>query len=378
MQILHVCGSRSFSGLEAYAFQMAHEQLKTGFKVAFMVTKGSRLESECTRVGIETIPFDPYSFLGTMRFWPTLTALFLKNSDLKVLHLHSTQEVFHILGARLFSAALKKRNAKIILQVHIWIKHKRQDPWHGLTYSIVDELWCSSQPARASVLKTLPIPAEKIRIVPYGRNVDQIAREFLSRPDARKALQLPDDSITIGLVARLEENKGVWELLNASLPLIESRKDLHVVVIGGEDKSSNHSLAYKQKIDEWLSSINPESRKKIHMMGMMPESHKYLRAFDLYVLPSYIECFSLALLDAQLAGLPVLGTNTGGTPEVVIEGKTGWLFEPQDVIGLTQKLEEALGQQINWPKYGQAAKDRVQKDYRFSDVMKDITKAYGI
>ncbi len=64
-----------------------------------------------------------------------------------------------------------------------------------------------------------------------------------------------------------------------------------------------------------------------------------MTAADFYVLPSYEECMSLAMLDALILGLPVLGTNSGGTPSVARPGETGWLVPPRDRPALARALD---------------------------------------
>src|ERR1017187_8206867 len=102
MDILHFCPSRSFSGLEQYALQLAVDQAHKGKQVGFVVFPGSEMEKRCRAEGVEPVPFDPYKLAGTVRFWPTLARV-LSSPTLKVVHLHSTQELFHLSGGMLFN-----------------------------------------------------------------------------------------------------------------------------------------------------------------------------------------------------------------------------------------------------------------------------------
>jgi glycosyltransferase involved in cell wall biosynthesis len=108
------------------------------------------------------------------------------------------------------------------------------------------------------------------------------------------------------------------------------------------------------------------------------DSFRYLKAFDLYVLPSHLECFSLSLLDAQLADLPVIGSDSGGTPEVVIPDQTGWLFKPRSISSLREKLKEALVQTDRWAQYGEKARMRVEKEFEQTEIFGKILKNYGM
>lgn len=118
-------------------------------------------------------------------------------------------------------------------------------------------------------------------------------------------------------------------------------------------------------------------KDRIHFKGGIPESYRFLKAFDLYVLSSYLETFSLSLLDAQLAKLPTVGGKSGGTPELIREGETGWLFEPPSVGSLRNAITEALSHSELWASYGEKAKLRVEKDFDQKDIFEKMIEAYG-
>ena len=125
-----------------------------------------------------------------------------------------------------------------------------------------------------------------------------------------------------------------------------------------------------------FEELSEDLRSRIHMPGLIPDSYKYLKAFDLYVLPSYEECFSLSLLDAQLAGLVVVGSQSGGTPEIVREGETGFLFEAENAASLESKLREAFGTQNQWNQFGEQARRRVIKEFDQKNIFDSILKEY--
>ena len=68
----------------------------------------------------------------------------------------------------------------------------------------------------------------------------------------------------------------------------------------------------------------------------------YLATFDVFVLPSRFEAFGLSILEAMLAELPVVASNVGGIPELVVHGDTGLLVPPDDAEALAEAIREAL------------------------------------
>jgi glycosyltransferase involved in cell wall biosynthesis len=378
MQIIHVCPSRSYSGLEQYAFQLALDQNCRGLKVGFAVVPGSLLQKECEVHKIETLDCDPYSPLGIIAFWLKLQKIIKEQKDLRVVHLHSTQEVSHVALPAFIKKLCRSKTPKFILQVHIWINHSKKDLLHKFTYSNIDEVWCSSIQAKKTLLKNLPVSENKYKIVNYGRSIQALENGFLSRTASRKYLKLPEEALILGTVSRIEKSKGVSELINASQPLLEKNKDLHIAIIGGVSPNNPEATEYYQNILIKVAKMPSELHRRIHFLGGVQESYKYLKAFDLYVLPSYEECFSLSLLDAQAARLAVVGSDSGGTPEIVIDNKTGWLFTPGSVESLQVALESALAQKDLWQQFGAAAHQRVLKDFDQKDIFEKIIKKYAL
>jgi glycosyltransferase involved in cell wall biosynthesis len=379
MDILHVCPSRSFSGLEQYAFELATYQRRRGLDVGFVVCPGSPLESECQREGIQTVDFLYDSWRGRWFFWRRVTRILNKEKDLKAIHLHMTDEVANI-SVPIFWRRLRKlwnKRPKIIFQAHIWMSRRKKDFYHRLLYSNIDEVWCSSKPAKAALTKALPSNVEVIKIFNYGRDVKRLKEEILDREDSRKYLKLKSGRTTLGTVSRIEKAKGIRELIDAAKPLLEKDHNLELVIIGGPSPNNPEAEEYFSKIQSEISRLSGDLRDRIILKGPVPESHRFLKAFDLYVLPSYLETFSLALLDAQLAGLPVVGSKSGGTPEVVKEDETGWLFTPESVKSLKEVLSLALSKKDLFEEFGKRAKSRVEKEFNQKEIFEAITKAYS-
>lgn len=365
MRILHFCPSQSYSGLEQYAFELACHQKNQKCDVTFAVFPGSDLEQHCKRVGLKTWGFDSTRPLEVMNF-NALHPNFFKDFD--VIHLHSTQEVQRFFYFRWLQRTQKK--PKIILQIHLWINHHKKNPYHHMTYGVLDEVWCSSTPAKKALVHYLPVKPEKIKIINYGRDIQKIEKSFYTKAIAQEKLGIPKNATVIGTVSRIEKSKGIKELVEAFAEISHSHKDLHLVIIGGS--SPNNDAAEKYFLN--LRSTKPE---RVYFMGVMLESYKYLKVFDLYVLPSYEECFSLSLLDAQLAELPVVGTNSGGTPEIVCKEKTGWLVEPRSTKSLKEGLKLALLQKEQWESFGKSAGARVRAEFNQDEIFKKILEEYA-
>ena len=232
LRILHVCPRPSFSGLEAYAYDTGGAQRELGHSVTYVVLRGSPMAHKCAEAGFTLIEIQD-SFSGRLNFIGKISSgLRSPTTRPDIVHLHSTQDVDLMLLPLTVSRLAGGLRPKVILQTHIWISHTKRDPLHAISYSLIDEVWCSSPQARKTLIEFLPIKAEKIRVVHYGRKIDTMERGFLSREEARRQLKLSPGAVVIGNVGRIDKGKGTRELLDATLAVMKRRRDLELVLIG--------------------------------------------------------------------------------------------------------------------------------------------------
>lgn len=378
LRVLHVCPRPSFSGLEAYALDVAKSQHALGHRIQFVVLSGSPLEAKCRDAGLETISIAP-GLTARLKFIFQMTMRLASRSNKpEIVHLHSTQDLDLLLLPFAASRLLRHDRPRVVLQTHIWISHSKRDPLHAFSYALVDEVWCSSAPAKQTLEKFLPISADRIRVISYGRDIKRMEANFLPRDEARRSLKLPTQAIVIGTVARIDEGKGTRELLEGALLSMQKHPDipLHLILIGPPTADDPRAVEYGKNLFQRIASLPAPLRDRIEAPGAIADSYRYLKAFDLFALPTYQECFALSLLEAQLAGLPCIATNSGGSPEIVREGETGWLFKPRSSEALHAALEQALHDTSRWNSFGARAQKRVRQDFDFSKLLPQTLIAY--
>lgn len=117
--------------------------------------------------------------------------------------------------------------------------------------------------------------------------------------------------------------------------LIKTRPELCVLLVGD-------SIEPAFKISLEATARELEVHKNIIFQGRSHQVGRLLTAIDISVLPSLSEGLSNAILESMAAGVPVITTNVGGNPELVIEGKTGLLVPPADSLALTNALLRLL------------------------------------
>jgi glycosyltransferase involved in cell wall biosynthesis len=184
-----------------------------------------------------------------------------------------------------------------------------------LVYTLVKKVICVSESVKVFLTEIKEIPASK-GIVLYNP---------VSEPKHFEK-QYPED-FAIVCVGRLEKVKNQQLLINAFAQLQNKKAKLVLVGDGRERKQLEHLIA----------ELHLEESVKITGFSETPEL--YLSQAHLFVLPSLSEGFGIAVVEAMQQGLPCLCSNVGGIPEFIEEGKTGWLFNPNNESELAEKLE---------------------------------------
>ncbi len=141
--------------------------------------------------------------------------------------------------------------------------------------------------------------------------------------------------------------------------LVREKMRAKLVLIGdGPDRGAAEYLVRKKRLG-----------RDVHFLGKQDRVYRLLSEADLFLLPSDMESFGLAALEAMACEVPVVATNVGGLPEVVEHGVDGYLFTPREVaIGASYALE-ILSQADRGRAMGQTARINAKKKYCANDVI---------
>ena len=188
-----------------------------------------------------------------------------------------------------------------------------------------------------------------------------------SRLPENVAVTFHANELQVVFVGRLEVNKGVDTIIRAMADLDSSVKvRCHLLGDG-----------YQRQQFELLS-VAEEVNDRIHFWGNIPEAGKLLYAFDVLVLPSFIEGMGIAALEAMAAGLPVVASRVGGIPEAVLDGITGYLIAPGDFKDLAHRLSLLCSQKEKCEQFGRTGFQRAKKTFNRSMQLNKIVTIYNI
>jgi glycosyltransferase involved in cell wall biosynthesis len=100
---------------------------------------------------------------------------------------------------------------------------------------------------------------------------------------------------------------------------------------------------------------------RFRFLGFRPDAPRAVQAFDVVAVPSHVEPFGLAALEAMAAGRPVVASRVGGLPEIVLDGRTGVLVPPRDAAALARGIAGLLDDPALMAAMGEAGRLRASK-----------------
>lgn len=239
-----------------------------------------------------------------------------------------------------------------------------------LARSVVHRYIALSCDLQQWLVDTVGVPRERIRQIYNGVDTERF------QPRTSRTIELfppgfmQGDEIIIGSVGRMAEVKNFPALVQAFLNLISARPDLRRrirLIIVGEGMS--------RSICQELIN-NAGANDIVWLPGERSDIPQLMRAFDLFVLPSLGEGISNTILEAMASGLPVLATDVGGNPELVKEGVTGRLMQPDDPGMLAQIVLDYIENPDRLQQHGQAARKRVEASFSMDSMVRGYINVY--
>ncbi|MFK7777471.1 MAG: glycosyltransferase family 4 protein [Gimesia sp.] len=174
--------------------------------------------------------------------------------------------------------------------------------------------------------------------VPNGVSIPNIKK----RQQLRSSWNIPKNAIVLGAVGRIEKEKNPHFVI----PLMKILPShVHFVWLGDGREMASFKNAVQA---EGLES-------RIHLKGWTPDASAYLSGFDIFILPSFYEGLSLALLEAMAIGLPAVASDIYGMGDAIDDGKSGYLCPVNDISSWTSTLQRLIESPELRAKIGQAA-----------------------
>ncbi len=181
-----------------------------------------------------------------------------------------------------------------------------------------------------------------IVVIRNGIDPEKFSRP--ARPELRDELGIARDAPVVAMVARFNAKSGIEDFIDAAAIVSWNNPDARFLIVGEAHTAGLNGLTedpvYRQRLLDRIRRLGLEGA--VRLTGWRADVPALLREVDISVLPSLCEGLSNVLLESMAAGVPVVATRVGGTPETVEHGETGLLVPPGDPQGLATAIARLI------------------------------------
>lgn len=229
----------------------------------------------------------------------------------------------------------------------------------------VERVVVGSEFARRQACEELGVPAEKFAVVPYG--VDRALTPGAKPEALARRLGVAGAPVVLFL-GSLEARKNLSFLLDVWQEVVRTRADAKLVVAGGGPLLGDlRARARTLGLAPWVV-----------FTGHVPAAEKldYYRLADMLVFPSTMEGFGLVVAEAMSCGLPVLISDRGSLPELIVPAAGGLVADPTDRDAFVRGILTLLGDATIRRRFGTANRERVERLYRWDVCAAATARVY--
>jgi len=260
---------------------------------------------------------------------------------------------------------------KIIFTGHGWAFNENRNFFskalilflHWLTIMLCHTTIAVSEKTKRDI-SGLSFVKDKIKVVYNGVSDFNL----LPKEESRVILASHDSGKTVIFsISELHKNKGIDVALRALALLPEEIKEKIVwsIVSDGEEKENLEKLAKELRVENM-----------VRFLGFVPDARKLLSGADIFLLPSRTEAFPYTILEAGMAGLPIIATSVGGVPEVIHDMQNGILVHRNN----PKEIAEAVLYYLNHPEkqkeFGGEIKKTIMNFFSLEKMLEETIKLY--
>ncbi len=295
---------------------------------------------------------------------PWLKAMYqvAKSHDIKLIHSHEFAMNLH--------ATLLSQISGIPSITTVHGKKYYSDKWQRrLTYRYISKhsnLVAVSKDLKQFLIDEIGIKEESVEVLPNGIDIDKFKPQQTVRADTRQELGIKDDQILIGAIGNLYPVKGHSYLLDAASLVCKRHPEAIFMIAGrGELESDLRAQAKNLGIENNLL-----------FLGFRDDVHRLLQAMDIFAMSSLSEGLPVSILEAMASRTPIVATEVGGIPEVIVQGKTGYLAHSQSADSLAKGLIKCVGEQALTNEMIGRAYELVVSKHSLLSMLNEYEKLY--
>lgn len=347
--------------------------LEKGEKTTILAPENSWVADECQKAGAQKFTYDYDTIISLNTTHKEIWTRALKTCDIAICTVHPPRKSFHcsVFAAECINEA--KLNTILIPKTGTIVPEYKRE-FYLPDESIRSRVITITDFTRKYLIETYKIPADMVELIYQGTEIEHFTPSDINKKEAFKRYPLPEDaSPVLGCVGMFEERKGQTVLLEAISRLTQkSMPHLHLILVGeGPDE---------QMLKEKVRFMKLE--KHVTFFPFTREPEYVFERIDILVLSSlFKEGLPNVLLEAMAMKIPVVSSKMAGVPEIVKDGKTGYMVEPGDIDQLAGAIHKIWSNQETYQQMRENGRKLMEQNFdkivqfdQFLSYFKKITQ----
>ncbi len=348
MRILHVDTQKSFRGGEQQLLWLAVGLKKRGIETAVACIE-DELYFRCKDSGIRVIKLSRNRLKNVYEIAQV-------SREFDILHAHASHA--HTVCA--FSKLLNKK--PLIYTRRVDYKPKK-DPITRFKYAMTDKIVCVARYVCEVLKHTVGVGNYEV----IHSVTNTALEESVDSEKVKRIREQFHPLKIVGTAVALTEQKNIPNLIEAAEIILKKRSDVIFLTLGeGVLENRLKKMVEGKGVGE-----------RFLFLGFKKDIENYIKAFDLFVLPSDYEGLSGAVLNAMLLKTPVVSTDAGGLSEVVFNGETGSLVRRNNPEELAKAIETVLDDEDLRKRVVDNAYKLVKKNFSIDKMVESYVKLYN-
>jgi glycosyltransferase involved in cell wall biosynthesis len=323
MRVLHLDSGINWRGGQQQVYYLASGLEKLGVEQHVVVREGSELAAriQSLKLPLSTLPLSSEFNLTSLCRLVKIRRQF--NPD--IIHVHDSRT----LGLVAILKAVGER-VKLVAARRVTF-HIRRNPFWKFKYQMqTDRIIAVSRFVREQLIEE-GVKPERIQLVYDGFPFDSLGAKS-DRAASRRRYGVEEDELLLGTIGQFSPEKGHEFLIRGFKKVSNIYSHARLMIVGGGALGES----YRRLVHEL------QLHERVILPGFVPDLREVFSALDLFVFPSLKEGLGSTLLMAMAHQVPICASRTGGIPELVVEGETGFLFAPGDAQSLADTVLCAL------------------------------------
>ncbi len=357
MKVLHFISGGDTGGAKTHVLTLLPRLMEIGVEIELLcIMEGVfTIEAHKLNIPVNIIPQKKRYDITVVK----KISRFINDNNFDIVHCHGAR-------ANYIAAFIRKKiNAVMITTLHSDYKLDFKDTWRKqiiyepINYFALKRFGYILTVTNAfkNMMIERKFKTDRLFVVYNGINFDY-KPYFVSKREFCEKYKINYDENTkyVGIAARLNAVKGIDIFLKTAFDICSKMKNVNFIIAGDGDD-----------FDKYKAEINAKGLSdRIFMIGHIDDTDSFFNVLDVNMLTSLSESFPYALLEGARMRKATVSTGVGGIPEMILDGKTGFLVSPDDISDISQKVIGLITDKNLSDSFGNAFYNRVKE--KFSDV----------